>query len=342
MSHPDWLRMSLRSSAPPVDVPPVGLDRIRTPPTERVGVTPTVFPGPVGSGGVTSRETGSPPLDDRVPDVVVGATAIIVGQIAGAGRLAARVAGPAARFVLEPPLIPPDRRPARLVEALALRGRIERDAAGRTLEQAVAALVPALVGHLARLVPLTELIRQSIDLDVLVADVDLDAVAAKIDLDAVAARIDVDAILDRVDLTNVAKERLDVNAVVRTVDLDSIIDRLDLDALAARIDVDAILDRVDLTNVAKERLDVNEVVRSVDLDSIVDRLDLVALANEVIDSIDLPAIIRQSSGSLASETVRNVRIQSIEADRAVERVIDRFRPHRRLRSDGQQPGSAST
>jgi hypothetical protein len=241
-------------------------------------------------------ETGSPCLDDRVPDAVVGAAAIIVGQIAGAGRLVARVAGPAARLVLEPPLIPLDRRPARLVEALALRGRIERDAAGRTLEQAVAALVPALVGHLARLVPLTELIRQSIDLDVLVADVDLDAVAAKIDLDAVAARIDVDAILDRVDLTNVAKERLDVNAVVRTVDLDSI----------------------------------------------VDRLDLVALANEVIDSIDLPAIIRQSSGSLASETVRNVRIQSIEADRAVERVIDRFRPHRRLRSDGKQPGSDAT
>jgi hypothetical protein len=296
MSHHDWLRTSLHSSALPVDVPPVGMDRIPTSPTPRVAVTPTVCPGPVVSGGGMSRETGSPPLDDRVPDVVVGATAIIVGQIAGAGRLVARVAGPAARLVLEPPLIPPDRRPARLVEALALRGRIERDAAGRTLEQAVAALVPALVGHLARLVPLTELIRQSIDLDVLVADVDLDAVAAKIDLDAVAARIDVDAILDRVDLTNVAKERLDVNAVVRTVDLDSI----------------------------------------------VDRLDLVALANEVIDSIDLPAIIRQSSGSLASETVRNVRIQSIEADRAVERVMDRFRPHRRLRSDGKQPGGDAT
>jgi predicted RNase H-like nuclease len=129
---------------------------------------------------------------------------------------------------------------------------------------------------------------------------------------------------------------------MRTVDIDSIVDRLDLDALAARIDVDAVLDRVDLTSVAKERLDIDAVMRTVDIDSIVDRLDLVALANEVIAAIDLPAIIRQSSGSLASETVRNVRIQSIEADRAVERVIDRFRPHRRLRSDGQQPGSAAT
>jgi carbamoylphosphate synthase large subunit len=129
---------------------------------------------------------------------------------------------------------------------------------------------------------------------------------------------------------------------VRTVDIDSIIDRVDLDAIAARIDVEAILDRVDLTEVAKERLDLNAVVRTVDIDSIIDRIDLVALANEVIDEIDLPYIIRQSSGSLASESVRNVRIQSIEADRAVERVIDRFRLRRHLGPDGQLPGSPAT
>jgi hypothetical protein len=263
---------------------------------------------------VVTRETGARPLDDRVPDALVGAATLMVGQVVGAGRLIARVAGPGARLVLEPPLIPWGRRPARLVEALAVRGRTERGAAGRAVDHAVAALIPAVVGHLAGLVPLTELIQQSVDLDVLVADVDLDAVAIRIDLDAVAARIDVDAILDRVDLNNVAKERLDIDALVRTVDIDSIIDRLDIDAL----------------------------VRTVDVDSIIDRLDLVALANEVIAAIDLPGIIRQSSGSLASETVRNVRTQSIEADRAVERAIDRFRRHRRVRSDDQQPGGATT
>jgi hypothetical protein len=280
--------------------------------------------------------------DDRVPDALIGAAAVIVERIAGAGRLAARVAAPGARLVLDPPLILLGRRPARLVEALARRGRIERDARVRNLEQVVAAVVPAVVHHLAELVPLTELIRQSVDLDVLVADVDLDAVASRIDLDPLAARIDVDAILDRVDLNEIVKERLDINGVVRTVDIDSIIDRVDLDALAARIDVEAILDRVDLTEVAKERLDLNAVVRTVDIDSIIDRIDLVALANEVIDEIDLPYIIRQSSGSLASESVRNVRIQSIEADRAVERVIDRFRLRRHLGPDGQLPGSPAT
>jgi hypothetical protein len=270
--------------------------------------------------------------DERVPDALIGAAAVIVERLAGAGRLVARVAAPGARFVLDPPLIPLGRRPTRLVEALAQRGRVERDARVRTLEHVVAAVVPAVVRHLAELVPLTELIRQSVDLDVLVADVDLDAIASRIDLDPLAARIDVDAILDRVDLNELVKERLDLNAVVRTVDIDSIIDRIDLDALAARIDVDAILDRVDLT----------EVASTVDIDSIIDRIDLVALANEVVTEIDLPEIIRQSSGSLASESVRNVRIQSIEADRAVERVIDRFRLRRHLGPDGQLPGSPAT
>jgi hypothetical protein len=252
--------------------------------------------------------------DDRVPDALIGAAAVVVEQMAGVGRLVARVAAPGARFVLDPPLIPLGRGPTRLVEALARRGRIERDARVRTLDHVVAAVVPVVVRHLAELVPLTELIRQSIDLDVLVADVDLDAVASRIDLDPLAARIAVDAIIDRVDLNEIVKERLDVNAVVRTVDIDAIIDRIDLDALAARIDVEAIIDRV----------------------------DLVALANEVVTEIDLPEIIRQSSGSLASESVRNVRIQSIEADRAVERVIDRFRWRRHLGPDGQLPGSPAT
>jgi hypothetical protein len=291
---------------------------------------------------VVMRKAEAAEPDERVPDALIGAAAVIVERLAGAGRLVARVAAPGARLVLDPPLVPLGRRPARLVEALAQRGRIERDARVRTLEHVVAAVVPAVVRHLAELVPLTELIRQSVDLDVLVADVDLDAVASRIDLDPLAARIDVDAILDRVNLNELVKERLDVNAVVRTVDIDSIIDRIDLDALAARIDVDAILDRVDLTEVAKERLDLNAVVRTVDIDSIIDRIDLVALANEVVTEIDLPEIIRQSSGSLASESVRNVRIQSIEADRAVERVIDRFRLRRHLGPDGQLPGSPAT
>ena len=62
----------------------------------------------------------------------------------------------------------------------------------------------------------------------------------------------------------------------------------------------------------------------------------------MIAAVDLPEIIRQSSGSLALETVRSVRMQSIEADRAVERVISRLLPRRRLPSDGQSPEDVVT
>ena len=39
--------------------------------------------------------------------------------------------------------------------------------------------------------------------------------------------------------------------------------------------------------------------------------------------IDLPAIIRDSTGSMASETVRGARMTSITADDAISKAIDR-------------------
>ena len=48
-------------------------------------------------------------------------------------------------------------------------------------------------------------------------------------------------------------------------------------------------------------------------------------------AIDLPDIIRESSGSLVYDSVRGVRMQSIDADRQVERLA-----HRLLRRHGTQ------
>jgi hypothetical protein len=42
-----------------------------------------------------------------------------------------------------------------------------------------------------------------------------------------------------------------------------------------------------------------------------------------MDEIDLPEIIRGSTGSMALETMHDVRLQGIEADRAVSRLMDR-------------------
>jgi len=145
---------------------------------------------------------------------------------------------------------------------------------------------------------------------------------------------------DQVDLTTLVRERVDVNAIVDDVDLERILDRVDVDALAERIDVDAIVERIDMERLAREfpvetvveGLDVNAVVDRVDVDRIVDRTDLLgiverldvsAIAQEVIEDVDLPRVIRESSGALAGETVRSARVQSMNADRLVARIVDR-------------------
>ena len=68
-----------------------------------------------------------------------------------------------------------------------------------------------------------------------------------------------------------------------------------------------------------------------DIDAIVRRLDLVALAEEVVNGIDLPEIIRESTGSMASDVVRDARMQSIDADVVIARVVDRIIRRRRAR-----------
>ncbi|WP_426562608.1 hypothetical protein ACPPVT_17860 [Angustibacter sp. McL0619] len=109
------------------------------------------------------------------------------------------------------------------------------------------------------------------------------------------------AVLDRTDLTMVVQQR---------VDLDQLVAVVDIDAVAARIDLDAIVKRLDL-------------------DATVRQMDLVALTQEIMGALDIPEIIRESTTSVASGSVTEVRLQSISADEALARVVDRFRLRRR-------------
>ena len=78
-----------------------------------------------------------------------------------------------------------------------------------------------------------------------------------------------------------------------------------------------------------QRLDITAIVDEyVDVEHIVENVDLVAITNQIIAEIDLPEIIRQSTGSVASETLRGVRMQAITADDAVSRLGERFRLRR--------------
>jgi len=120
----------------------------------------------------------------------------------------------------------------------------------------------------------------------------------------------VEYIAARVDLTNLVLRHLDIDRVVGAADLDAAVSGVDIDAIAGRIDIDAILARV----------------------------DLVAIVEDVMAEIDLPAIIRDSSGSMASETVRGARMTGITVDEAISRALDRrlFRGRRSSSVDADQ------
>jgi hypothetical protein len=92
--------------------------------------------------------------------------------------------------------------------------------------------------------------------------------------------------------------------------------------VAARI-VPLILDEIDLTALVKERVDVDAIAADIDIDAIVARIDLVGLANEVIYGVDLPAIIRESTSSVTSDVMTDVRSQGERADDFVSGFVDR-------------------
>lgn len=93
-------------------------------------------------------------------------------------------------------------------------------------------------------------------------------------------------------------------------------------AVAARL-VPLILDQIDLTALVAERVDVDAIAAQIDIDAIIARIDLVGLANEVIDGVDLPAIIRESTSSVTSDVMTDVRTQGERADDFVSGFVDR-------------------
>jgi hypothetical protein len=123
----------------------------------------------------------------------------------------------------------------------------------------------------------------------------------------------VDAVFDQFDLTWLIAERVDLDAVVARVDLDAVADRIDVERILARV----VLDRV------AARIDVDAVAARVDLDALIGRIDLAAIATQVIDELDLASLIRESTEAVSAESVRGLRVQSANADRAVRRVADR-------------------
>ena len=210
-----------------------------------------------------------------------------------AGSVATTAAGAVLRFV------PPD-----VLAALGERGRAGRAGIEELVDTLLRLAVRRVVAALVEAVDLTELVRRHVDLDAIAAGIDLDAAVARVDIDAVAARLDVDAVAARLDL-DAAVARVDIEAIVRRIDLDGVAKRIDLDALAATIDPDPVVARVDL-------------------DAILARVDIVGIARDVVDAIDLPEIVRHSTGTLTSDTIRTVRREAMQADEIVGGLFDRL------------------
>lgn len=101
-----------------------------------------------------------------------------------------------------------------------------------------------------------------------------------------------------------------VNGVVRELDVDAIVSQVDIDALLERVDVDAIVKRVD----------IEDILDRVDIDAIVKRIDLQAL----VADLGIEDIVRQSTGVLASDSVKLVRVRTKNGDVLLSRFIDRL------------------
>ena len=108
----------------------------------------------------------------------------------------------------------------------------------------------------------------------------------------------------------------------------TVIDAIALRGAARRVQVaqavDQVLARVDIAAIVTRHVDLDKVVRAVDVQAVLDQVDLVAVVEEVLAAIDLPAIIRDSTGSLTSETVRSARMTGISADDAISRSLERL------------------
>jgi hypothetical protein len=130
---------------------------------------------------------------------------------------------------------------------------------------------------------------------------------------------------------------IDLGVLLRDVDLTALVHQIDLDRVIDEVDLDRLLDRVDLDRVL-DRVDLNAILGRVDLDALVGRLDLSGITNEVLEEIDIQAIIRESTTGVGTEAVRAARSQAVRGDVLVARVVDRLllrRAPRRL--DAPEP-----
>ena len=117
---------------------------------------------------------------------------------------------------------------------------------------------------------------------------------------------------------------------------DAIVSRIDLtDIVLSNVDLRPIvikaLDEIDLTEIVVDRVDVNRIVEQADIDSVIDRVPMLQIADYIIEEIDLPQIIRESTGGVALDAFTTTRVSAIRTDEILSKVVDAVLLRRRQR-----------
>jgi hypothetical protein len=278
---------------------------------------------------VALRTSGEPtvaPQERRPLMPAVDVADLVVGTAWGAARLTGRLATSSSRVVVplvglvaRPPLVPRQLQPGHAARLVIERWQRDRPETVRSLGGWSATALPGAVDAVLSQVDVQRLatvVLDHVDLDALVAEV-----MKRVDLAPI-----VSSALDELDLTQIVVDQVDLGMVVS-----SALDKLDLTQI--------VVDKVDLGMVisaALQRVDLTQIVT--------EQVDLIGVAEYVVEGIDLPGIIRGSTGSVASEAVQVIRLQGVEGDAAVARVVDRLlrrRGRKRLDTGPDQPDASS-
>ena len=109
----------------------------------------------------------------------------------------------------------------------------------------------------------------------------------------------VDAIVSRVNITELVISRVDLRAVI-----------------------EAALDQLDLTEIVVQRVDVDRIVAQANVEDVIDRVPMIQIADYIIEEIDLPQIIRESTGGIAMDAFTSTRLSAARTDDFVSRLVD--------------------
>ena len=145
-----------------------------------------------------------------------------------------------------------------------------------------------------------------------------------------------------------------VAAVLDEVDLDQVVARVDLDRIVDRINLNQIAARIDLTRSSTASTSTPSPPASTWTPSPHASTwtpsspgwtstpswpgsTCLQLTEQVIDEVDLGEIIRESSSTMASETVDALRVQGMHVDGLVSRIVDRILLREGQRQTGPLP-----